>query len=129
MQLKKVADKSGGGDRPWPLDRVIALTAPARQKFSSRFVEGALLEGWLSMTGMNAGDTITLRVQPEELTYRIVAVPGRYCSHCDEKLPDDAAGEQARVHVALYHPDVPSPDPENPSGYRCDNFYACERVS
>jgi len=91
------------------------------QNFSSGLVDAGLREGWISLSK----GKITLHTRPEELIYTIDRTPGRYCCHCDEKLPDDATGEMARSHVAAEHEGEKSPDPQNPSGYCMLNHYAC----
>ncbi len=90
-------------------------------------VEQGAAEGWLTL-----GDgRITLKTAGslDNVVYRIVRVPGHYCCHCGEKIEDDGRGTQAREHLAREHTDVRSPDPQNPSGWRRDAFYACELES
>lgn len=93
----------------------------AGQNFSGGLVEAALREGWMTVSP----GKITLHVQPEELVYSITRMPGRYCCHCAEKLPDDATGELARAHVGGLHAGVPSPDAQHPAGYCMLNHYEC----
>jgi len=91
------------------------------QNFSTRFVETGILEGWVSMVGQ----TITLHTKPQNLVYAITKRPGRYCSHCGDKLNDDTRGVEARAHVREKHPGKKSPDPESPAGYAQVNAYLC----
>ncbi len=107
-------------DRIPPLKAIKLLHAGPRQNFSPSLIEGAIAEGWVAM-----GDgQIVLRTEPPA-SYRIVRVPGYYCCHCQKKLEDGPSG---KTHVEAVHAGQTSPDPGNPSGYRRDNFYACERV-
>lgn len=112
-----------------PVRCVRILTAPERQHFSERMVEGAREEGWLTLEA----DRIAIAAEDGPVVYRIERMPGRYCCHCDAKLDDDdftnpgRPGEHARDHVATEHGDAPSPDPENKSGYRCIRYYDCVR--
>lgn len=92
------------------------------QNFSSGLIDAAVSEGWATLS---KGQLI-LHVVPEDLVYTIKRVPGRYCCHCGEKLPDDATGELARSHVAREHSNAPSPDKQNPAGYCMVNAYGCE---
>lgn len=91
------------------------------QHFSSGLIDAGVLEGWISL----GQGKITLHTKPENLVYAMKRTPGRYCCHCNEKLPDDATGEAARSHVKLFHPGETSPDPQNPSGYCMLNHYQC----
>jgi len=71
------------------------------------------------------GDQLTLHAQPEDLHYTIKRVPGRWCLHCGEKLPDDQNGEMARLHVAMKHKGIPSPSADDPSGYQWLTYFEC----
>lgn len=71
------------------------------------------------------GDTLIFNVHPEPLRYAIKRRPGRYCLHCGTKLPDDAKGELARLHVAEQHAGVPSPHADIPAGYENLTYFEC----
>lgn len=108
-----------------PIKGIQILHAGDRQNFSTGFVEGALGEGWLEI----GGGQIRVLGDPPAI-YRILRGPGWYCCHCDEPVEADQAGrypdeQLGAVHVEEAHPDTPSPDPNNPAGYRHDLFYAC----
>ena len=94
------------------------------QVFSPNVIAGGIAEGWLDASDK----TITIHTTDGDLVYNIVKKPGRYCCHCGEKLQDDATGETAREHVAKKHAGKQSPDPENPSGYKMQNFTECEVI-
>lgn len=104
------------------------LRAKQRQNLSPGFVEGGLAEGWLSMGG---GKITFTPVHGHPVVYTIVRAPGIYCCHCEAKLggvgegatPEGAA--RMRKHVTDEHGEAGSLDPNNPAGYRQDNFYAC----
>ncbi len=125
MLLRKVADKSGpdpAEGEAWPLDHVKVLDAPPKQNFSPGYLEGALAEGLISISK----GVIEFHTVPP-VSYAIVAQPGVYCCHDGAKL--DGGNEIAQAYVSEHFPNEPSPDPENPAGYRYDNFFACELIS
>lgn len=120
MLLKKIYDRSSG--KPVPT-HVRVLRASKVQKFSPDFLNGLLYTG---LATISAGK-ITIKTQEEEpdLVYRIVAQPGFYCCHCNVLLdgsPNDGteAAKRRLEHVQKEHKDTPSPDPNNPAGYRYD---------
>jgi hypothetical protein len=98
---------------------VTVLESDPTQNFSPRLIEKGVSEGWLTM---ERGKVI-VRGDNQTLTYRIVLPPGYYCCHCNRALDDSRAAE---AHVAERHQGTPSPDRNNPSGYRKDSFFACE---
>jgi len=120
---EKQVDAKGNCSNPPPLDFVsVADTGVTPgQNFSPDFVADALQNKWLTIKD----DTITLHVAPEDLRYKVLREPGRYCLHCGVKLPDDEKGALARIHIAAEHPDATSPDPANPAGYVKLNHYEC----
>jgi hypothetical protein len=99
----------------------------AEQNFSRRFIDAGMIEGWLSM----GQGKITLHgvdeetEEPVDLVYTVLRMPGTYCSHCDMKLDDDPSGASSRAHVADRHGETPSPDRQNPAGYRVTTAYEC----
>jgi len=109
---------------PPPLSHVAVLHTgwTKQQNFSGGLVQAALSEKWMTI----GKGQITLHVQPEDLVYTIVRVPGRYCCHCKEKLVDDTSGQMARAHVASAHEGDVSPDTQHPAGYVMLNHYECE---
>jgi hypothetical protein len=52
--------------------------------------------------------------------------PGLYCCHDDKQL---ATEQEARAYVGANFNGIPSPDSNNPAGYRRDNFYLCEQIN
>ena len=96
----------------------------ARQHFSERLVRGAIEEGWMAIQD----GKLILYAVPDNLTYDIVQVPGRYSCFDGSKLPDDDGntGVLARQVIAERHPGETSPDPANPAGYYRINHYVCE---
>lgn len=57
--------------------------ASARQNFSHRLVEQALVDGWMQIQG----DTLVIRAEPEDLTFRLLRTPGYYCSSSGDRIP------------------------------------------
>lgn len=91
------------------------------QNFSVKLVTDMLGAGLMEIHD----DELILRVHPEDLHYTIKRTPGRYCLHCGEKLQDDQSGQMARLHIAMKHAGVESPDPDNPAGYIALNHFEC----
>jgi hypothetical protein len=107
-----------------PPVRSVRITRRPRtgvQHFTPELVRCGIDEGWLSMVD----GVLTIHAENGAMTFNITREPGRYCCHCGQKLTDDGNGAAARVHVATAHPGAPSPDPENPSGYCCINYFDC----
>lgn len=119
----KKTDEHGNCTNQPPLDYIsVGHTGThAEQNFSVNFVADGMAQGWLSISG----DTLTLHAVPEDLHYRILRRPGRYCLHCAAQLPDDEKGLLARLHVSTEHPGIASPDPSNPAGYEKLNHFEC----
>jgi hypothetical protein len=135
MELKRIYNHDSGEP---VLSAVKVLKAGAEQKFSQRIIDQLVAEGVMAIDG----DLLALSTEPA-LTYRITRRPGTYCCYCNAAVDP---GPSALAHVAehlvekpktlggkmldmvgLYKPPK-NPDPNNPSGYRRDNFYFCERV-
>lgn len=100
---------------------VVHTGVQAEQHFSSRLVAAAITEGWMRIEG----DKLHVKTveHQDDLVYTIVRGPGRWCVHCNEKLPDDVTGALARAHVASAHAGAKSPDDRYPGGYRCPMHY------
>lgn len=90
------------------------------QRFSTRLVDQAIMDGWMSV---KAG-LLTLHTQPQKIHYRVTRTPGIYCCHCGAPQEHGAA---AQAHVAQWHAGKLSPDRENPSGYIQCNYYEGRR--
>lgn len=120
MLLKRIYKR---GTQPLELDYVsLANTGvEPQQNFSTGLIYAAIAEGWCTI----GHGKLTLHLVPEDLVYTVNRVPGRYCCHCSEKLPDDATGEGAREHIRTVHPGVESPDPAHPAGYLMTNAFEC----
>ena len=113
-------DKRRAAAKPLVVGVIVQeLPKNGKQHFTPNLVEGGQKEGWLVIDDNH----ITIN---DEFKFKIVGVPGRYCLHCGEKLIDDDKGTEARKHIAKHHADVDSPDENEPSGYTCNNYYACE---
>ncbi|SFL34298.1 hypothetical protein SAMN05216302_106412 [Nitrosomonas aestuarii] len=104
--------------------RLKVQTYKPTQKFTQKAIDDLGSEGLLTLDEDEG--TITVHAdEPRELVYKIVKRPGYYCCFDEKKL----AGEKlARRYVTQNFPDQESPDPNNPAGYRQDNFYLCELV-
>ena len=104
---------------------VIDTGTHAEQRFSPELVAKAIQQGWMTMEA----DVLTLKAyQQEDLHYKVLRRPGRYCLHCKAALPgvqEDYSGAAAREHVATEHPGEPSPSKEWPTGYEVLNYFEC----
>lgn len=116
---------------PGALDGITVNWADSgRQIFTQAWINRGLDEGWLSM---GAGKIVISPMDSEPLVYSIVRVPGHYCCHCEKPIPNGSTmvsdGDlKSRItlgtkHVKENHFGKPSPDPQNPSGYRQENAY------
>lgn len=94
--------------------------APAQQKFTPTMIIRASMEGWMSLQG----GRLTINGEEGVIVYRVIRTPGCYCCFDDAPMANGAA---ARAYIDAHYPGMPSPDPQNPHGYRVDNFYYCER--
>jgi len=90
----------------------------AAQNFSTRLVAQGVADGWITIDG----DTLTLRADPEDLVYTIVARPGFYCCH-DGKAFADRDG--ALLYTQTYFGAEESPDQNHPHGWGRRNHYEC----
>lgn len=91
------------------------------QNFTQKFINRGMQDGFLTMS---KGEII-IHAQPKDLTYKIVRVPGYYCCHDDAPVANE---REAREYIEKNHKGKECDDPNNPSGYRKDNFYHCELV-
>lgn len=91
------------------------------QKFSTKQILDRLADGLV----VAAGNEFVWKTTPE-LRFRIVRRPGYCCCFDDEPMADRNA---ASAYVAAHYTGQPSPDANNPAGFRRDNFYYCVRVS
>ena len=107
--------------------------AGKRTKLTPRTLEMGLSEGWLSA---DKGKVI-FHGEDGDVEYKIFRQPGYYCCHCENPLPDAGTmteynGKRTTLglkHIAAAHSGKKSPDPNNVSGYRKDNFYDLRRDS
>jgi hypothetical protein len=88
------------------------------EHLSPNIIERGVSQGWLTM----GGGRVIVHGSDGDVVFQLVRYPGYYCCHCDTTLEDSSA---AVAHLKAAHKDVPSPDPSNPEGYRCDNFFTC----
>lgn len=117
MKLKRIYDHSSGTP---VLKEVKVLHAGDKQHFTQHFLDTGVEAGFVTIS---KGE-IVLHTNPE-LRYKIVRKPGYYC--CFDNAPM-GSGAEAQEYVSKNFANQPSPDTNNPKGYRQDNFYACERV-
>ena len=115
-QFKRTYDKS---DPVHPrVNGVIILRAKPHQRFSPDLILSAMEQGWLSMYD----GLILIKGENGNLQYRIESAPGYYCCFCNTHL---GSPSDAKMHISAEHLEKISPDLNNPSGYRKDNFYDC----
>lgn len=100
------------------IDHIIVTRTSKAQKITQKTIDRLMVDN-----SVVVGDgQIMLKTVPV-LNYKIVRMPGIYCCHDDHKLSDQVT---ARKYVADNFSGKKSPDNQNPSGYRVDNFYQCE---
>lgn len=97
---------------------VTILHAKTRWHISPSLLEQGVNQGWIT----DSGATLRVRGDNRLLVYDVVRRPGYYCCHCEREVGDGTAGGE---HVRGQHAGVPSPDANNLSGYRRDNFFTC----
>lgn len=100
---------------------VVHTGAHPEQNFSTSLITEFIQLGIAQMDG----NELIIRATPEDLHYTVKREPGRWCLHCGEKLPDDANGEMARLHIAMKHNGAPSPVASEPSGYVWLTYFEC----
>jgi len=127
MRLKRLYHPFNAVDKKNPyappmVRGVLVLEAGREQNFSPRFIENGVTEGWLTVER----GRIIIRGDNQTVTYRIVLPPGYYCCYCNRALDDSPS---AQAHIEEAHADEPSPDENNPAGYRRDAFFACVQVN
>lgn len=103
---------------------VRVLRATRIWRVAPNVFDGGDVEGWLT----RSRGTITIHGEKGDVVYRVANVPGLYCCHCDARLGDVGDKGVGLEHVAAQHAGVPSPDPENPAGYRGLSAFECVLV-
>lgn len=128
MKLKDPTKGYGALLNPPPIERVkVVHTGVSReQNFSERLVRAGVAEGFMTL-GQGKLILHTVEGQPD-LEYKILRAPGWYCCHCGQSLENANAEFAPGVsygtqHVLTQHPEMESPDRENPSGYERLNGY------
>jgi hypothetical protein len=122
---KEVADKAPIAPPKLAYVSLAHTGFEAQQNFSAKLVTELVKAGIMKLSG----DELTLTVMTDggfmDLSYEVLLKPGRYCLHCDEKLDDDPGGTLARLHMATNHNGIPSPVPDEPSGYVWNTGFIC----
>lgn len=95
------------------------LRAKRIQNLSPSFIDGGEQEGWL--TRSRGG--ITIHGEKGDVEYRIAERPGLYCCHTGDRIADVGDYPTAQKYIAEKFAGVPSPDPQNPSGYRANHGF------
>jgi hypothetical protein len=140
MELKRHYEKDAETGKPVRVSHVSVVhtgTAP-EQNFSGRLVDAGLADGWLAISGTK----LTIKTDAGPLVYTIVHPPGYYCCHDgkpitlsqrarDERLRDPTHAKLAASEARAYLEKngflgKPSPDPQNPAGYRVADHYECK---
>jgi len=106
-------------DGTWAVPKIKVLREKKLMRWSPRWLIGGLTEGWLEWSG----DRITLKGTPP-LVYNIVGKPGYYCCHDNRFFDQERA--LCKAYTETIFKGVPSPDPNNPLGWRLDNHFTCE---
>lgn len=121
MWLKREYDKGGKCTH----FRIKHTGLGRAQNFSSRFVEGCIVEGTVTV----GEGTLTLYTKPEKLKYTLKRRPGYYCASTGERIPisDVAWGSSRRGDLAsrearawLKAKGLPETDYEVTNAYECE---------
>lgn len=116
-----VPNPSTGGGK---VSHLRVRRATKRWLASPSVLEQGFAEGYFSLKDGEL--TIKTAEGEPDVVYKVVTPPGWYCCHCGKRIGDSKEGAE---HVKLEHPGLPSPDDNNPSGWRRDNHYTLEFVS
>ena len=100
-------------------DHLKVISHNKTQNFTQKFIDKGIEEGYVTLSKGN----ITIHAKPNDLVYKIVRMPGWYCCHDDKKME---SSEDAKRYLIRNFKGKKSPDSNNPSGYRKDNFYHCK---
>ena len=100
---------------------VVHTGIQAEQNFSTSLITEFIKLGIAEIEG----EQLILHTASDDLIYTIKRTPGRWCLHCGEKLPDDAGGELARLHMAMNHNGESSPSANDPAGYVWLTYFEC----
>lgn len=91
-----------------------------RQNFDPELIRAAAREGWARIRD----DEVQLKGEADLVyRYKILRRPGTYCCHCNAAIE-----RSMMLHHVLHSHVGPSPDRENPSGYKVVSAYECVRV-
>lgn len=116
MQMKRLYD----ADKKMVGVKIVHLS-PGRQHFRPELFMSSLAAGWASMVD---NKYVIHNTGGDDAVFTVVSKPGYYCCHDEEPLANEVL---AKAHVATQHAGVASPDKQNPSGYRKQNFYHCNK--
>lgn len=109
-----------------PVIGIRVLSAKDRQHFSPNLIQQGTMQGWLTL---GQGKIVLHEAGGQDHVYQIERTPGYYCCHCDDPIENAGHFHDGIETVGRRHArdcgGLKSPDPQNPSGYRRDNFYAC----
>lgn len=125
MEIKRIFKKDDSGtlvrdaNGNAVLDTVRVKRLSKLQNFTQKLIDRAIREGFMSMSK----GKIVLHTESGDLSYKILQSPGYFCCHDNKALGGEG---EARSYVYTNFKGIESPDSNNPSGYRKDNFHACE---
>jgi len=127
MKIKRFYKKDDKGalilENGEPVVETIKVTLLSkRQNFTQKFIDKAIREGYATLTK----GKLILHTQDGDLEYKILRSPGYFCCHDNQSLGGE---KECREYVAINFAGIDSPDKNNPSGYRKDNFHACELIN
>jgi len=124
MEIKRLYKKHDDGslilEKGEPVvDTIKVKRLSKRQNFTQKFIDNAVREGYATLSK----GKVILHTQDGDLEFKILRSPGYFCCHDNKSLGGE---KECRKYVKDNFNDIASPDKNNPSGYRKDNFHACE---
>ena len=124
MEIKKLFKKNDKGalilDGGEPVvDTIKVKRLSKHQNFTQKFIDKAVREGYATLSK----GKVIIHTQDGDLEFKILRSPGYFCCHDNKSLGGE---KECRDYVKDNFAGIDSPDKNNPSGYRKDNFHACE---
>jgi len=117
MEIKRIFKKDADGEMV--LETIKVKRISKIQNFTQKFFDKALREGFASMSK----GLFILHTVDGDLEYKIIRSPGYFCCFDNKALGDQ---KECRAYIESNFKGKDSPDLNNQSGYRKDNFHACE---
>jgi len=120
MQIKRIFNIDDEG-KPIDLKTIQVTRLTKTQKITQELINKGITEGFMSM----GKGVITFHAEEKDIKFKITAGPGHYCCFDDKKLGGE---KEAREYIKENYDGKESPDKQNSSGHRFDDFFQCDLV-